>query len=165
MTKNSLFAEPHFQNDEAARVMLESILWPDGPICPHCGNSDQEKITKGQGKVARPGLFYCAACNGQFTATVGTVFERSKIPLTKWWLANPRNDHASDGHVTTTNNPENMPCHAPAGIRGSITPRSHAVASPVNSISSAQPKQRLIMTPATWRVDAAAVASAGTTSA
>ena len=38
MTKKSLFAEPHFQNDEAARAMLESILWPDGPVCPHCGS-------------------------------------------------------------------------------------------------------------------------------
>src|ERR1700676_4188436 len=37
MAKKSLFAEPHFQNDEAARAMLESILWPDGPVCPHCG--------------------------------------------------------------------------------------------------------------------------------
>jgi transposase-like protein len=81
------FRNPAFTNDEAARATLEAIRWPDGPYCPHCGNSDQEKIAKGKGKAHRPGLYYCAACNDQFTATVGTVMERSKIPLSKWLLA------------------------------------------------------------------------------
>jgi transposase-like protein len=66
---------------------LEAFVWPDGPVCPHCGNVDQAIIAKAKGKAVRPGLYCCAACNGQFTATVGTVFERSKIPLTKSWLA------------------------------------------------------------------------------
>ena len=59
------------------------------PICPHCGNSDQDKIAKVEGKKQshRPGLYYCNECKGQFTVTVGTVFERSKVPLTKWWMA------------------------------------------------------------------------------
>ena len=78
---------PIFTDENAAREALEAVRWPNGPVCPHCGNANPEKIVKGRGKVARPGLFYCAACNGQFTATVGTVFERSKIPLSKWWLA------------------------------------------------------------------------------
>ncbi len=78
---------PIFTDLDAAREALEAVRWPNGPVCPHCGNVDQDKIAKGQGKVHRPGLFYCSACNGQFTVTVGTVFERSKIPLTKWWLA------------------------------------------------------------------------------
>lgn len=78
---------PIFNDENKAREALEMIVWPNGRVCPHCGNVDQEKIAKAQGKAARPGLYYCAACNGQFTATVGTVFERSKIPLTKWWLA------------------------------------------------------------------------------
>jgi transposase-like protein len=78
---------PIFTDETAAREALEAFVWPDGPVCPHCGNIDQASIAKAQGKAVRPGLYYCAACNGQFTATVGTVFERSKIPLTKWWMA------------------------------------------------------------------------------
>ncbi len=78
---------PIFNDEAKAREALEAIVWPTGRVCPHCGNVDQEKIAKAQGKAVRPGLYYCAACNGQFTATVGTVFERSKIPLSKWWLA------------------------------------------------------------------------------
>jgi transposase-like protein len=76
-----------FHNDDKAREALEAIRWPDGPFCPHCGNSDPDKIAKGEGKAHRPGLYYCAECNGQFTVTVGTVMERSKIPLSKWLLA------------------------------------------------------------------------------
>jgi transposase-like protein len=76
-----------FTNEDKAREALELVRWPDGPICPHCGNLDQSKIAKGKGQVARSGLYYCAACNGQFTVTVGTVMERSKIPLTKWLFA------------------------------------------------------------------------------
>jgi transposase-like protein len=78
---------PVYFNDDAAREALETIRWPDGPYCPHCGNADQDKIAKGAGKASRPGLYYCAACNGQFTVTVGTVMERSKIPISKWMLA------------------------------------------------------------------------------
>ncbi|HEY6028344.1 MAG TPA: IS1595 family transposase, partial [Pseudolabrys sp.] len=80
---------PIFTDETAAREHLEAIRWPEGPICPHCGNSNQERIAKVQGEKQshRPGLFYCNECKGQFTVTVGTVFERSKIPLSKWWLA------------------------------------------------------------------------------
>ena len=78
-----------FTDETAAREHLEAVRWPDGPICPHCGNSHQERIARVEGEKQshRPGLFYCNDCKGQFTATVGTVFERSKIPLSKWWLA------------------------------------------------------------------------------
>jgi transposase-like protein len=86
MSKSDL-QNPAFSDENAAREALEAIRWPDGPFCPHCGNLDQEKITKGEGKASRPGLYYCAACNGQFTVTVGTVMERSKIPLSKWLFA------------------------------------------------------------------------------
>jgi transposase-like protein len=78
---------PIFNNEDKAREALEAVRWPDGPVCPHCGNSHPDRLAKGKGKVARPGLWYCAECNGQFTVTVGTVFERSKIPLSKWWFA------------------------------------------------------------------------------
>lgn len=76
-----------FTNDDKARKAFEAVRWPHGPICPHCGNSDQDKIAKGQGKATRPGLYYCAACNDQFTVTVGTVMERSKISISKWLFA------------------------------------------------------------------------------
>lgn len=76
-----------FSNEDTARKALEAVRWPNGPVCPHCGNLDKEKIAKGEGKAHRPGLYYCAACNGQFTVTVGTVMERSKIPLSKWLMA------------------------------------------------------------------------------
>lgn len=78
---------PAFTNEDAARAALEAVRWPNGPVCPHCGNLDRDKIAKGEGKAHRPGLYYCAACNGQFTVTVGTVMERSKISLAKWLLA------------------------------------------------------------------------------
>lgn len=78
---------PVFHDDDKAREALEAVRWPHGANCPHCGNIDPETIHKGKGSVSRPGLYYCAACNGQFTVTVGTVFERSKIKLSKWLLA------------------------------------------------------------------------------
>ena len=83
------FQNAIFQNEDKAREALEAVRWPDGPVCPHCGNADPDKIAKVEGKKHshRPGLFYCNECKGQFTVTVGTVFERSKLPLTKWWMA------------------------------------------------------------------------------
>jgi transposase-like protein len=87
MTKAATFQQSMFQDENAAREALEAVLWPDGPICRHCGNSDPAMIAKMQGKSHRPGLYYCNECKGQFTVTVGTVFERSKVPLTKWWMA------------------------------------------------------------------------------
>jgi transposase-like protein len=79
--------DPRFTDETAAREALEALVWPNGPVCPHCGNADQARIAALTTKSARPGLRYCDECKGQFTATVGTIFERSKIPLTKWWLA------------------------------------------------------------------------------
>ena len=76
-----------YTKEDKAREALEAVRWPDGPVCPHCGNIDQDKIARATGKAVRPGLYYCAACNGQFTVTVGTVMERSKIPISMWLLA------------------------------------------------------------------------------
>ena len=75
---------PIFHDVTAAREHLESILWPDGPVCPHCG--EYENVKKLKGKSHRPGLYQCNSCRGHFTVTVGTVLERSKIPLNKWVL-------------------------------------------------------------------------------
>jgi transposase-like protein len=79
--------DPRFTNEDAAREALEAVVWPNGPTCPHCGNADSSKIAKLTTKSVRPGLYYCNECKKQMSATVGTVFERSKIPLSKWWLA------------------------------------------------------------------------------
>lgn len=78
---------PIFTDADKAREHLEAQRWPNGAICPHCGNADPAKITGLKGKAHRPGLYQCAECREQFTVTVGTVFERSKIPLNKWMLA------------------------------------------------------------------------------
>jgi len=74
---------PHFQNDDAAREMLESILWPEGPICPHCGVVNRAYATK------RPGVYRCAekGCRKDFSVTMKTVMERSHIALHKWMQA------------------------------------------------------------------------------
>jgi transposase-like protein len=75
----------HFHDEEKARQHLEAIRWPNGPVCPHCGS--EEGTYHMQGKAHRPGLLKCGSCREQFSVTVGTVFERSKIPLTKWLMA------------------------------------------------------------------------------
>ena len=78
---------PVFTDPDAAREHLEAQRWPNGPICPHCGNVNPDRITKMEGKAHRPGLYNCMECRKQFSVTVGSVFERSKIPLNKWLLA------------------------------------------------------------------------------
>ena len=95
----ALFQNEIFQSEDKARKALEAVRWPDGPYCPHCGNSHQDKIAKIEGtkRSHRPGLFYCNECKGQFTVTVGTVFERSKVPLTKWWMAAHMMNSAKNG--------------------------------------------------------------------
>ncbi len=76
------FSNPVFHDADKARVYLEARLWPEGPICPHCGVIDEATPIKG--KTARAGLYQCRACTEQFTVTVGTVYERSHVPLNKW---------------------------------------------------------------------------------
>ncbi len=70
--------------ESGARAYMESLRWPDGPICPHCGCTDV--IVLG-GKSTRAGLKKCRACKGQFTVTVGTIFEKSHVSLRKWLIA------------------------------------------------------------------------------
>src|SRR5271156_1819126 len=78
--------DPIFTDADKAREHLERTRWPNGPECPHCGVVNE--ATRFKGKAHRPGVLKCNACGEQFTATVGTVFERSKVPLNKWLLAN-----------------------------------------------------------------------------
>ena len=86
MTAN--LQNPIFQDDDLAREWLEARVWPNGPVCPHCG-ATSEHATRLTGSKHRPGVYQCneQECREQFTVTVKTVFERSKIPLTKWLAA------------------------------------------------------------------------------
>ena len=76
---------PEFIDAVKAREWLECELWADGRPCPHCGVVDRS--TRIGGTTARPGLYMCNPCRKQFTVTVGTLYERSKIPLNKWLAA------------------------------------------------------------------------------
>jgi transposase-like protein len=77
---------PIYSNEDLAREHLEAILWPTGAYCPRCGAAEA-RVTKLEGKSTRPGVYKCKDCRKPFSVTVGTVMERSKIPLTKWVLA------------------------------------------------------------------------------
>ncbi len=82
------FAElaPYFADEEKAIRFVEKMIWPGGkPICPHCGGVD--KAYRINGKNTRPGLLKCGHCRKQFTVKVGTIFESSHIPMTKWLMA------------------------------------------------------------------------------
>lgn len=76
-------------DDEDARAMLETMRWPDGPVCPHCGVvNDATRLEKRKASSkARAGLLQCRPCGKQFSVTVGTIFEGSHIPLGKWIAA------------------------------------------------------------------------------
>lgn len=76
---------PIFTDADKAREHLEALTWPNGPHCPHCGEC--ENVHRLHGKSHRKGLIQCNSCLKNFTVTVGTVFERSKVPLNKWLLA------------------------------------------------------------------------------
>jgi transposase-like protein len=78
----NVFAAPYFHDEDAARVAVEAMLWPNGPACRHCGESKRYYATK------RPGRYRCGnpACRKDFTVTTGTVMERSHIPLSKWLM-------------------------------------------------------------------------------
>lgn len=78
--------QPHFQDADKARKHLEAIRWPNGPICPHCGSVSKDHYAL-NGEAHREGLHKCKDCRKQFSVTVGTVFERSKIPLHQWMQA------------------------------------------------------------------------------
>jgi transposase-like protein len=73
-----------FTNEEAARKHLERLLWPVGAICPHCTEVGHASRIEG----GRKGLWFCNVCRKQFSVTVGTVFERSHVPLNTWLYAN-----------------------------------------------------------------------------
>ncbi|MGI8738861.1 MAG: IS1595 family transposase [Gammaproteobacteria bacterium] len=78
----SVLAEKHFHDEAAAYEWVEARVWPQGPVCPHCGSC--ERISKMQGKSTRIGAYKCYACRKPFTVKVGTIFESSHIPMHIW---------------------------------------------------------------------------------
>lgn len=78
-----------FTDEDAARRFLESKRWPNGPVCPHCG-SDKVYILTAKPESRKPvrsGVYKCGACRDQFTVRIGTIFEESHVPLSKWLMA------------------------------------------------------------------------------
>lgn len=84
---NSNLNAPQFRDEQAAYDYVEAHLWPKGPVCPHCGNCDQSRITLLQGKSTRIGTRKCKECRKPFTVKIGSIFEDSKAPMTHWLQA------------------------------------------------------------------------------
>lgn len=81
----SVLADKHFHDEKAAYAFVEARVWPDGPVCPHCGGF--ERISKMQGRSTRIGAYKCYQCRKPFTVKVGTVFESSHVPMHLWLQA------------------------------------------------------------------------------
>jgi transposase-like protein len=79
----SILSEAHFQDEPAAFAYVEACLWPQGPVCPFCG-ATEEHVGRLQGKTTRPGLRKCYACKKPFTVRIGTIFESSHLKLHLW---------------------------------------------------------------------------------
>jgi transposase-like protein len=81
----SALSAPHFHDEAAAFAYVEARVWPNGPVCPHCGGV--ERINKMKGKSTRLGLYKCYQCRKPFTVRMGTIFESSHVPLRVWLQA------------------------------------------------------------------------------
>jgi transposase-like protein len=89
---NLITLAQEYADEDKARGLLESLLWPNGVVCPHCKNHKEKAIYKMQSKEGsktkvRNGLYKCGACRKPFTVTVGTIFEDSHLPISKWLMA------------------------------------------------------------------------------
>jgi transposase-like protein len=81
----SVLSAKHYHNEDAAFAYVERHVWPNGPVCPHCGG--YERISKMKGKATRKGLYKCYQCRKQLTVRMGTIFESSHVPLHIWLQA------------------------------------------------------------------------------
>jgi transposase-like protein len=81
----SVLSAKHFNNEDAAFAYVEARLWPKGPVCPHCGET--ERVSRMGGNATRKGLHKCYKCRKQFTVRQGTIFESSHLPLNVWLQA------------------------------------------------------------------------------
>ena len=75
----------HFHNEEAAYACVEARVWPNGPICPKCG--ERERVSKMKGKSTRIGTYKCYKCRMPFTVKMGTIFESSHVKMHLWLQA------------------------------------------------------------------------------
>ena len=85
MPKSSILEAKVLQDEAAAYAWVEDRIWPEGPVCPHCGGVD--RISKMGGKSTRIGVYKCYQCRHQFSVKVGTVFEDSHVPMRLWLQA------------------------------------------------------------------------------
>src|ERR1700730_16032409 len=85
MSLPTALSHPCYHDDDDARLVFEEIQWPHGPVCPHCGLA--ETVARLGGKSMGPGWYWCSQCREKFTVRVGSVMERSHIPMHKWLLA------------------------------------------------------------------------------
>lgn len=76
-----------YSDEDKARSLMESLRWPDGPVCPHCGAKEHYRLTPKKDSSTRKGVIKCAKCRKPYSVTVGTVFEGSHVPLSKWLQA------------------------------------------------------------------------------
>jgi transposase-like protein len=81
----SVLDDKHFHNEAAAYRFVEARIWPNGPVCPRCGET--KRVGKMGGQSTRIGTYKCYACRKPFTVKVGTVFESSHVPLRHWLQA------------------------------------------------------------------------------
>ena len=88
---NLITLAQQYSDEDKARGLLESLLWPNGPVCPHCRNHTEKAIykleSKATTKTPQKGLYKCGACRKKFTVRVGTIFEDSHLPIGKWLMA------------------------------------------------------------------------------
>jgi transposase-like protein len=83
----SVISDRHFHDEAEAYAYVEARVWPNGPVCPHCGNADPARIRLMQGKSTRIGVRQCNECRKPFTVKIGTIFEASHVPLRLWLQA------------------------------------------------------------------------------
>jgi transposase-like protein len=84
---SSVISDKHFHNERVAYAYVEARIWPNGPVCPHCGNADPSRMKLFAGKSTRLGVRQCNECRKPFTVKIGTIFEASHIPLRIWLQA------------------------------------------------------------------------------
>jgi transposase-like protein len=83
----SVISDKHFHDERAAYAYVEARIWPNGPVCPHCGNADPLRMKLFAGKSTRLGVRQCNECRKPFTVKIGTIFESSHVPLRIWLQA------------------------------------------------------------------------------
>src|SRR5271157_6073957 len=84
---SSVISDRHFHDEYEAYAYVEARVWPNGPVCPHCGNADPARIRLMQGSSTRIGVRQCSECRKPFTVKIGTIFESSHVPLRHWLQA------------------------------------------------------------------------------